>query len=114
MSWREQFPNPVPRPYRRFTVPIGLDSSAQLTVIGRSDFSDDVIDTVIDHLRIWQGTIRRGDPIEVEQPHNRILELRERNKDIRKLRAKGLTLEAIGDQYNLTRERIRQITSKRN
>jgi len=33
----------------------------------------------------------------------------ERNQEIIRLRADGWTLQAIGDKYGLTRERIRQI-----
>ncbi len=32
-----------------------------------------------------------------------------RDKEIKKLRAKGLTLQAIGTAFGLTRERVRQI-----
>lgn len=33
----------------------------------------------------------------------------DRNRKIYKLRAKGWTLQEIGDYFNLTRERVRQI-----
>lgn len=36
-------------------------------------------------------------------------EIELRDRKIRKLRKQGLTLRAIGEQYNVTRERIRQI-----
>lgn len=35
-----------------------------------------------------------------------------RRADMRKLRERGLTLQAIGDRYGIGRERVRQILNK--
>ena len=36
-----------------------------------------------------------------------------RNEEIKQLRQSGKTLEEIGQQFNLTRERVRQIVDKK-
>jgi len=41
------------------------------------------------------------------------MKIKHRNDEIVQLRADGLTLQAIGDKYGLSRERIRQILSER-
>ena len=40
------------------------------------------------------------------------VELQKRTLEIKKLRAAGQTLQAIGDKFGLTRERVRQIKEK--
>ena len=40
------------------------------------------------------------------------VELQKRKLEIKKLRTSGQTLQAIGDKFGLTRERIRQILKK--
>lgn len=41
--------------------------------------------------------------------YNRISDFSERNQKIIKMYKKGLTLQEIGDEFNLTRERVRQV-----
>lgn len=45
--------------------------------------------------------------------HQRVLEDSARDIAIRQKRASGMTLQAIGDQYSITRERVRQICEGR-
>lgn len=42
----------------------------------------------------------------------KVYELEDRNKEIIKLRGEGLTLQAIGDKYNLTAQSIRLICKR--
>lgn len=41
-----------------------------------------------------------------------LIELRDRNNDMKRLRQEGWTLQRIADKYGLTRARVQQIVGK--
>lgn len=46
------------------------------------------------------------------QTEEQIQTFKERNHEIWKMRKMGYTLQEVGDQFGLTRERVRQIVTK--
>lgn len=60
----------------------------------------------------WSWNRNYPDRQEYIKPPKRLSPPGERDVEIRRLRGQGETLQAIGDKFGLTRERVRQIVSE--